>query len=202
MDRLIETGTNMANRQIAKSRNRSMRRSARGFTIIEAALTTVIVGTGILAMVSAQQAYHMKNDWAARTGTAQMLANEIRETTLVLPLHDPVTGDANLGPEANELSVIDWDDVDDFAGTVDAAGVGSKTTFNPPINGLRFAVADLTNWQQVVTVENVLPDNINNAFTLALGTTDMMRVTVAVQYREGDTAAWETVTSMSWVVTE
>ena len=64
-------------------------RRQRGFTLIEASLTTVIIGTGVLAILAAQQAYHRKNDWAQRTGTAVLLANEIRELTLPMPQHDP-----------------------------------------------------------------------------------------------------------------
>ena len=41
----------------------------RGFTLIEAALTTAIVGTGVLSIMAAQQAYLRKNDWAQRAGT-------------------------------------------------------------------------------------------------------------------------------------
>ena len=198
----MKSKTTMTHRNPAPSRTRpSRRRGAAGFTLIEAALTTVIVGTGILAMVSAQQAYHIKNQWAARTGTGQMLANEIRELTLSMPHHDPITGSDNLGPEANEASVADWDDLDDFAGTVSAERFGSGTTFNAPINGLRLQIADLDQWQQVVRVENVLPDNINNPTTVALGTTDMVRMTVVVQYQPPG-GAWETVTEMSWVVAE
>ena len=76
---------------------------------MEAALTTVIVGTGVLAIVSAQQAYHQKNDWAQRTATGLLLANELRELTLTLPQHDPFTGVDNLGPEGNESGLSDFD---------------------------------------------------------------------------------------------
>ena len=173
-----------------------------GFTLIEAALTMVIVGVGVLAMVSAQQAYHMKNDWANRTGTAQMLANEIREMTLSLPHHDPISGSATLGPETNErvggshdpqVDVVNYDDLDDFAGD------GSGVTFSPPINALAAPVADLPNWQQHVQVTNVLPDDIGVA--VPLGTTDMMRVTVTVAYKPGSSPDYENITSMTWVVT-
>ncbi len=182
---------------------------AAGFTLIEAALTMVIVGVGVLAMVSAQQAYHMKNDWANRTGTAQMLANEIREMTLSLPQHDPISGNANLGVETNEIvsgsadpqkDVINYDDLDDFAGMIDGAGEGSGVTFNPPINGLRAEVADLDRWRQQVEVTKVLPDDINTSLGL-LGLTDLMRVTVTVGYRPGSATEFDNITSMTWVVT-
>jgi len=171
-----------------------------GFTLIEAALTTVIVGTGVLAIVSAQQAYHMKNDWAQRTGTALQLANELRELTLTLPQHDPITGATTLGPEANETDVTDYDDLDDFAGAVDAAGMGSGMTFSPPINAMRQPVANLPGWSQVISVENVLPGNISPVFTQPLGTTDLVRITVSVRYQAPAAEAPMTITTLSWIV--
>lgn len=181
-------------------RPRRSRRRAGGFTLIEASLTTVIVGTGVLAIVAAQQAYHMKNNWAGRTTTGMLLANEIRELTLNLPLHDPITGKANYGPELDESSVVAYDDLDDFAGTV-SAGVGNGTTFNPPINALKLEIPDLDRWSQVVTVENVLPDYIDAAFSQPMGSTNVMRVNVAVIYTD-TSGAQETITELTWVVAE
>jgi len=177
-------------------------RRCRGFTLIEAALTTVIVGTGVLAIVAAQQAFHAKNDWAQRTGTAQLLANEIREMTLPLPLHDPITGKQNYGPEPNETDVTMYDDLDDFGGAVGATGFGEGTEFSPPINALRQAVPDMDRWTQQVRVENVLPDYVSAAFAQPTGTTDTMRVTVVVLYRNPTTDTDEQVTSLTWLVTE
>ncbi|MEX0774865.1 MAG: hypothetical protein WD042_04020 [Phycisphaeraceae bacterium] len=178
--------------------------SRRGFTLIEAALTTVIVGTGVLAIVAAQQAYLKKNDWAQRTGTAVLLANEIRELTLTLPMHDPLTGKQVLGPEANELSVSQYDDLDDFAGVVNG-GLGAGVSFAPPINALRQPIADLDRWTQEVQVTNVLPSNIGSTLTQPLGTTSLMRVTVTIKYQDPTLPADEppmTITDLSWVVGE
>jgi len=179
---------------------RRSRRSA-GFTLIEAALTTVIVGTGVLAIIAAQQAYHMKNNWATRTTTGMLLANEVREMTLGMPLHDPITGKTNLGPEGDESTVVAFDDLDDFAGVV-TSGQGAGTTFDPPINALRQDIGDLNGWSQRVTVESVLPDYIDAAFTQNLGSTDVMRVTVDVFYQAPDKAAPEPITRLTWVVTD
>ena len=86
----------------------------RGFTLVETALATVIIGTGVLAMISAQQVLLEKNNWSTMANTATLLGNEIREMTLNLPRHDPVTGTAFWGPEPDEVDVEDFDDVDDF----------------------------------------------------------------------------------------
>ena len=177
-----------------------MRRAA-GFTLIEAALTTVIVGTGVLAIISAQQAYHMKNNWATRTTTAMLLANEMREMTLGLPLHDPISGKTGFGPEIDETAVIAFDDLDDFAGVV-TAGQGAGTTFDPPINALRLEIDDLTGWSQKIGVESVLPDYIDAAFSQSLGSTNVMRVTVDVFYQAPNDPAPEPITRLTWVVTD
>ncbi len=175
---------------------------AKGFTLIEAALATVIVGTGVLAILAAQQAYHNKNDWAQRTGTAMLLANELRELTLTLPQHDPFTGTSNLGPEADEPTVADFDDLDDFAGPVDVTGFGPGIVFTPPINALRQQIPNMNGWSQFIEVVNVLPDNISAAAPQAqpVGATDLMRVTVTVSYQAPTEAQPSTLTQLSWVV--
>lgn len=187
----------------APALKRRQRRRARGFTLIEASLTTVIIGTGVLAIMSAQQAYHMQNNWASRTSTAMLLANELRERTLSLPLHDPITGVANLGPEADETVPLAFDDLDDFAGSV-VAGVGAGQTFNPPINALGLSLSDLDDWTQTIRVEKVPTDQVDTAFPLRLdtGASDMFRVTVSVLYRNPRTDTDEAVTELSWIVTD
>lgn len=183
----------------AKLETRNYRRRASGFTLIEAALTTVIVGTGVLAIVASQQAYHQKNDWAQRTGTAYLLANEIRELTLPLPLHDPISGSSHMGPEADEPDIKDYNDLDDFAGVV-TAGVGTGMTINPPINALCLPIPDMDNWTQKVTVVGVFPNNISASATQPIGSTEMVRVTVQVLYQGPNDPEPQAVTDLSWVV--
>ena len=98
---------------------RTSRTTHRGFTLIEAALATIIVGVGVLALVEAQWGLHRKNSWSTQTSTATRLGNEIREMTLNLERHDPVTGNVVWGKEANESFVGDFDDLDDFDGDGD-----------------------------------------------------------------------------------
>ena len=146
------------------NRNRRTSRN-HGFTLIESALTTVIVATGVMAMMAAQQAYLRKNDWAQRTGTAVLLANELREATLDMPLNDPFEP-GNMGPETGEGRAVvggvgqyTFDDVDDFAGVVDPTGFGAGTVFDPPLNALLEEIDGIDGWSQLIMVENVLEDN-------------------------------------------
>lgn len=116
------------NNQAARYRARS------GFTLMETALATVIIGVGVLALLESQQAFMRSNNWSTHSATGTYLANEIRELTRRLPKHDPVTGlwlqvvggDAVLngwGPDTNESVVGDFDDIDDFDGlTFGSAG--------------------------------------------------------------------------------
>lgn len=186
---------------------RFARKRSSGFTLIESVLTIVIISTGVLAIMGAQQAFHKKNDWAQRNSTGLLLANELRELTLTLPKHDPFTGTATVGPEANENSVTDYDDVDDFAGPVEiVTGVGAGLEFDPPINALRLPIDNMPGWSQRIVVENVLPDNIGSTFTQPLGTTDLLRVTVTVRYldpmdlRRNPDALPMNVAVLSWVL--
>ncbi len=170
-----------------------------GFTLIEAALATVILGTGVLSILAAQQAFHLENAFAQRSGTAILLANELRELTLGLPLHDPISGTETMGPDAGEVGVGDFDDVDDFAGPVQG-GFGTTTVFDPPINALRQPIDGMDGWRQVVTVENVLPGFVSATLTQPLGTTDIMRVTVDAQFQGPNDAEPTTVTRLRWLV--
>ena len=193
--------TQVLNRQQAIGIRRQPPRRSAGFTLIEAALATVIVGTGVLAIVSAQQAYHKKNDWAQRSSTGFFLANELREMTLTLPMHDPLTADTTVGPEANEDNVRAFDDLDDFAGVV-SAGKGAGLAFNPPINALRQQIDGLPGWQQTIVVDSILADNISSTFVQPLGTTDLMRATVTVTYQPPGAQQATTINRLVWVVGE
>jgi prepilin-type N-terminal cleavage/methylation domain-containing protein len=108
---------------------RRRRRARRGFTLIETALTTVIIGVGVLALIDAQQAFMRTNNWSTQAATATYLANEVRELSRKLPRHDPVTGLYltgtppstvlnGWGPEVGEVTAKDFDDIDDLDGMV------------------------------------------------------------------------------------
>lgn len=187
----------------ASSPRRRPRRVRRGFTLIEAALATVIVGVGVLAMVSAQQAFHRKNRFSTHASTATWLANEMREMTFTLPRHDPVTGRSYWGPEPGELSIEDFDDLDDFDGAAGTGLVFSAELGNGPVNARRELIANMPGWAQTITVHNVDPHDIDAPpGSVADGTTSMMRVEVLVTYQGPGALEPEEMVRVSWISPE
>jgi hypothetical protein len=167
-------------------------------------LAIVITGVAVLALVSAQAAFHQKNFWASNLSTATYLATEIREATWYLPQRDPVTGEANWGPEDdNELDVADFDDLDDFDG--DGGGfIFSAEAGNGPINARREVIPNMAGWTQIVRVFNVAPENISvDPETLAgeVGdsNSDFMGVQVTVTYQGPTDPDPMTMTTVSWI---
>ncbi|MGQ0626523.1 MAG: type IV pilus modification PilV family protein [Phycisphaerales bacterium] len=163
----------------------AQRKSRGGFTLLETALATVIIGVGVLAMVEAQATFSRSNDFSTSAATGNYLANELRERMRNLPRHDPVTGlyfrtvnGANSlvgwGPETGELTQGDFDDLDDF----DGAEFGAGETFAGPISSRGDVLSELgadgspilddqsepvslRGWVQRVVVEKVDPQNFS-----------------------------------------
>lgn len=182
----------MTNRTDIRARGRRRR----GFTLIEAALATVIIGTGVLAIISAQQVLLAKNEWSTMTSTATWLGNEIREMTLNLPRHDPVTGTAYWGPEDDEGLLEDYDDVDDFDGYGDGL-VFSAALGNGPINAARQVIPDMEGWEQIVTVTSV--DQYDILTPLADASTEMVRVEVLVRFQASEAQQPIDMTRIRWI---
>lgn len=179
----------------------AMRRARRrhGFTLIETALATIIIGVGVLAMMSAQAAFHQQNAWSTHSSIATHLANEIREMTWTLPQHDPVTGDIFWGPEGdNEASFQDYDDLDDFD------GLGGGLVFSPPINARRQVIANMDGWSQTVRIFNVDPFNIVFNGDTLVGvepdhTTNTLAVEVTIHYMAPNLDEQLEMTRVTWI---
>ncbi len=183
-------GASLIRRGIGTRANGSRVRS--GFTLLETALAIVIVGVGVLAMVAAQQAFHQKNSWSTHASIATALGNEIRELTLNLPRHDPVTGSAVWGPETGETWVGDYDDLDDFDGWVFSAAAE-----NGPINARREIIPNMSGWSQTVHVHYVDPFDINHA--PSGGTSNVMMVEVIIEYQGPQDLEPHEVTTVRWI---
>ena len=177
----------------------AVRRNTRrrvGFTLIETAMASVIIGTGVLAIISAQEVLLKKNDWSSMTTTATLLGNEIREMTLNLPRHDPVTGTTFWGPESDEMTLEDFDDVDDFDGPGEGI-VFSSALGNGPINAARGVITDMDGWEQIVRVMSV--DSFDITTPMEDAETDMVRVEVLVRYQGPSDDQPMDMTTITWI---
>jgi type II secretory pathway pseudopilin PulG len=219
----------MSRRHVSRTRPR-----LRGFTLLETALALVIIITGILAIMEAQGAFIRSNVWSSHEATATYLANEIRERMRSLPRHDPVTGlqlvgppgnqvVVGLGPETGEVTVDDFDDIDDYNTVL----FGLNGTFPGPIDAFGQVIPEvdangnvvmgpngpvsLIGWSQYVLVEKVNPFNLADVRpwseevapvgSFAGRKVDQypLRVTVTVFYQGPYDPQPQAVTRMSWV---
>lgn len=213
------------------SRAHGARRPA--FTLLETALAMVIVMVGVLAMIEAQSGFTHSNSWSSHEATATYLANEIRERIRTLPRHDPVTGlrlvggaAVGWGREAGEVTVTDFDDVDDYDGVTFGAG----GNFDGPIDAFGDVIPEvdangqilvdpqtnqpvpLQGWSQAVTVEKVNPydysttrqvsdvDQANGSFPGRTVDQFPLRVTVRILYQGPLDPQADTVTTVTFIV--
>lgn len=158
----------------------------RGFTLLETALATVILGVGVVAIIEAHESFMRSNTWSNHAATATFLGSEIREMTRRYPRHDPVTGLAlqdtggggleflGWGAEQGEIDVTDFDDMDDFdgirfgadgdlPGPIDAFGqvVPETLADGTVLLDPRGVPVPIRGWSQTVIVEKVSPTNFS-----------------------------------------
>ena len=168
----------------------------RGFTLIEAALTTVIVGVAILALMGLSGALTGQNANAGQSTTAMLLASNVQEAMAGLSFNDPAYANTYFGPEAGE-TLASYNDVDDFDGK----------TLSPPIDAARQTVPDLSQYSQVISVLPIYANKLNsntNPVSLDLpktAYTGAVRVMVRVMYKRHPGAVAEEVYRASWIRT-
>jgi hypothetical protein len=155
----------------------------RGFTLIEAALATMIVGLGVVAMLQLLTVGTMANLEGGKVVTGLNLARNVREFSLPLKFKSP-TNPTGWGVDGGESlsNPKGWDDIDDLAGV----------TFDPPIDGAGNQMTNYPGWKQKVTVQTVDPDNVRLATTN--GSQPAIRLTVTAELNGVD------VCSISWFV--
>ena len=151
-----------------------------GFTLIEAALVTCIIGFGVVSMLQLLAAGTMSNVQANELTTGLTLANNIREVTQNLAFCDPINP-LDWGPEDGE-TLATYNDVDDF----------DKAAFSPPIDARRKSLSTFTGWTQSITVQSVDPNRLT--LVVPAGTTPMNKVTVTVTHKG------KPICTLSWIV--
>ncbi|MGA2497254.1 MAG: hypothetical protein ABSH20_05910 [Tepidisphaeraceae bacterium] len=155
-------------------------RHRRGFTLIEAALVTIIVGTGVVAVMQLLAAGSMSCRQSQDLTTAVHLANQIHELSLGLAFSNTVNP-AVWGPTAGQ-TLANYDNVTDLDGQ----------TYSPPIDARRQTLTNLSGWSQSITVNSVDPARIT--VTVPKGSTRAEQLTVNVS-RNGQlvfTESWLT----------
>ena len=158
---------------------RTAARVRRGFTLIEAAMVTVIIGIGVVGMLELLAAGTLSNSKGTELTTAINLANNVREISLGLAFADPQLPTVW---NTKEASVALYDDIKDLDGE----------SWSPPRDVRRQEILGYGNWRQKVKVETVASDNVasvrpNNP------TEPTARITVTVQRAGTD------VYVMSWL---
>ena len=144
------TGNVMKHRTTRARPPRGRSRPRRGgFTLLEAAAVTMIVGLGAVAMIELLAAGTVSNADATQRTTALNLAGHIREVALGLKFSDP---QSPATWSTREAVVELYDDIKDLDGQ----------TFRPPLNGRRQPIEEYAGWSQAITVDTVAEGNLTS----------------------------------------
>ena len=142
----------------------------RGFTLIEAAMVTVIIGLGVVGMLELLAAGTVSNSEGTELTTAINLANNVRELSLGLAYYDPQSDPSDPAKlpvwNSKEASVDLYDNIMDLDGAVDTWNKQEEDPaegyqkFQPPLDVAKKPIADYSNWAQWVKVETVDPKDV------------------------------------------
>jgi hypothetical protein len=178
----------------ARARHQRTQQHRRGFTLIEAALTTAITGIAFVAIMELFAACTQQNRVGANMTTAMLLAGHVQETMAGLAFNDPVLGRTTFGPEAGQ-TLASYDDIDDF----------DAQNFNPPIDALRRRIPELSQFTQNVIVMPIYPTQLSSnsdpgaPVIPKTAYTGAARVTVRILYRVRTTDAPMEIYRASWI---
>ncbi|MFB3891858.1 MAG: prepilin-type N-terminal cleavage/methylation domain-containing protein [Phycisphaerae bacterium] len=155
-----------------------------GFTLVEVAVATAIIGLGVAALLATIAAGTRSNAAGQKLTQATFLAQEIREWTLRLPFSDPDPGDAGNppGPDGSDPHVF-VDDLDDLM----------DVTFSPPRDGRGSAISGMDNWSQTITMTWRDPSSLSTI--VSPGASNAIYVQVVVSYHS------QPVLTTGWLVT-
>jgi prepilin-type N-terminal cleavage/methylation domain-containing protein len=157
-------------------------RTRRGFTLIEAAMVTVIIGIGVVGMLQLLAVGTLSNSKGTELTTAINLANNIREISLGMQFADPTPGESTTW-NTKEATVLDYDDIKDLDGC----------QFSPPLDVNRKPITGYEKWKQRIVVQTVDQNNVKSLPLPPNPTEPTARVTVTIEHSGSD------VYVMSWL---
>lgn len=150
----------------------SRRHAHCGFTLIEAAVATVVIALGIVALLAAMGAGARNAQASQQLTTSVLLTQEIHEWMVALPFSDPDPGDQGKPPGSDgsdpQVFVDDFDDL-------------MNVTYSPPRDGRGVAIDDLKDWAQTITLSWLDPGDFT--VTLPPGDSDLVDVRVDITYQ-------------------
>ena len=154
-----------------------------GFTLIEAAVATVIIALGVTALMLAVSSATRTTAVGKEMTQAVFLAQELREWTVKLPFSDLDPGDADNppGPDGSDPQVF-VDDLDDLM----------DVTYSPPRDGQGLAIAEMPGWSQ--TISMTWRDREDLTTAVPDGSSDMIFVQVEIAHNG------TTVVTTGWLV--
>lgn len=152
-----------------------------GFTLIEASLTTVIIGVAFVAMLQLFATGTAAQATGAELTSGLSIAKSIREMTMTMTYTSSTTP-ATWGLDAGENVATpgDWDDLNDLDNRV----------FDPPIDARGHGIPDMSGWKQTVNVESVDSNGLDTV--LPDGSSRALRITTIVTHGS------EEVCRLSW----
>ena len=157
----------------------------RGFTLIEAAMVTVIIGIGVVGMLELLAAGTMSNTKGTELTTAINLANNVREISLGLAFSDP---DQPAVWNTKEATIAQYRDIKDLDGE----------NWCPPRDVRRQQILGYDTWRQKIKVETVSQNNVGGIALPNDPKEPTARITVTIQ-RGSDPAKATDVYVMSWL---
>ncbi len=149
---------------------RTRRRGRGGFSLIEAAIATVLLALGVSALMLAVQSGTNANGAGRKMTQAVFLAQEIREWAMRLPFTDPQSPTAAPGPDGSSPQTF-VDDLNDLM----------NVTYSPPRDAYGSPITDMPGWSQTITMTWRNPSNLSAA--VADGASDIVRVQVSVAFK-------------------
>jgi len=154
-----------------------------GFSLIEVAVGTAIIGIGVVAALTFVGAGTRTNDAGRKLTYATFVAQEVREWTLRLPFSDPDPGDQGNppGPDGSDPQSL-VDDLDDLM----------NVTYSPPRDGMGAPISDMTDWSETLTLTWRNPSNL--AAVVTAGTSDIIHVQLDVS------CAGQPILTTGWLV--
>ena len=154
----------------------------KGFTLVEVAIATAVVGLGMVALFMSLGAGTRTNAEGVKLTQATLLSQEIREWTCKLPFSDKDTAQKNNppGPDSGETAADDLDDL----------YVADGLTFQAPRDARGLPITDMPGWSEKVTITYRDPADLTR--TVTAGSSDVVNVKVQILYqnREVLTTDW------------